>query len=127
MEDCMKDQLLSLVIPVFNEEEVLMDSFVRMDAAIAQNVFAANIGLIVFHRKNAPDNWLNLAFSRLLNLAHVEVDISFFFIVPPQWAFFCAGRDTQTQQNSQRQCQADYFQKTLHNILLKIYSDVSEK
>jgi len=30
----MKDQLLSLVIPVFNEEEVLMDSFVRMDAAM---------------------------------------------------------------------------------------------
>ncbi|MBQ2769808.1 MAG: glycosyltransferase family 2 protein [Clostridia bacterium] len=30
----MKEQLLSLVIPVFNEEEVLMDSFVRMDAAM---------------------------------------------------------------------------------------------
>lgn len=30
----MKEQLLSLVIPVFNEEEVLLDSFTRMDAAM---------------------------------------------------------------------------------------------
>ena len=41
--DATKQRMLSLVIPVFNEQEVLKDSFVRMDTAMQKTGYAYEI------------------------------------------------------------------------------------
>ena len=41
--DATKQRLLSLVIPVFNEQEVLKDSFSRMDAAMQKTGYPYEI------------------------------------------------------------------------------------
>ena len=68
--DPKKKQMLSLVIPVFNEQEVLKDSFARMDAAMQSTGYPYEI---VYVNDGSRDNTL----SQLRELAneHKQVKV----------------------------------------------------
>ena len=54
--DSNKKSMLSLVIPVFNEQEVLKDSFARMDAAMQSTGYAYEI---IYVNDGSRDGTLN--------------------------------------------------------------------
>ena len=65
-----KKQMLSLVIPVYNEQEVLKDSFARMDAAMQSTGYAYEI---VYVNDGSRDNTLNQL--RELAAEHKQVKV----------------------------------------------------
>ena len=68
--DSTKQRLLSLVIPVFNEQEVLKDSFVRMDAAMQKTGYDYEI---IYVNDGSRDHTLDQL--RALASAHPQVKV----------------------------------------------------
>ena len=68
--DSTKQRLLSLVIPVFNEQEVLKDSFVRMDAAMQKTGYDYEI---IYINDGSRDHTLEQL--RELANAHPQVKV----------------------------------------------------
>ena len=68
--DSAKQRLLSLVIPVFNEQEVLKDSFARMDAAMQKTGYAYEI---IYVNDGSRDHTLDQL--RELASAHPQVKV----------------------------------------------------
>ena len=68
--DSTKQRLLSLVIPVFNEEEVLQDSFARMDLAMQKTGYAYEI---IYVNDGSRDHTLDQL--RALAKAHPQVKV----------------------------------------------------
>ncbi|MDP3448735.1 MAG: glycosyltransferase, partial [Eubacteriales bacterium] len=68
--DSAKKHLLSLVIPVFNEQEVLFDSFTRMDAAMQKTGYAYEM---IYVNDGSRDHTLDQL--RTLASAHPQVKV----------------------------------------------------
>ena len=68
--DSAKQRMLSLVIPVFNEEEVLQDSFLRMDLAMQKTGYAYEI---IYVNDGSRDHTLDQL--RALASAHPHVKV----------------------------------------------------
>lgn len=68
--DSTKQRMLSLVIPVFNEEEVLQDSFLRMDLAMQKTGYAYEI---IYVNDGSRDHTLDQL--RALASAHPHVKV----------------------------------------------------